>query len=820
MGHLEAPRARPQPAHANASVGRLMLAALAWRNWPVSGRLTAVVVIAVILDGVLGGLRLAAAADSTAQFGRVAQLAVLGQQVTSLAHEMEDERDQTAGFIAAGRPAAGIAAVQREYAATDAAAKNVRLAAAGIGASFPPGTRAKVTAVLDRISDLGGLRDAALRTQLPSLPVIIDYSESIADLFSLNDEIAQGSADSTLEDTVRTLGSLSRMVEDASVQRALLYAALTEHQFEPGALQDLITTQAAQASDLTSFQASATLAEQQIFGNTVTGPSVDQALLTEQHVIEVGSPQTAGLSLSSASAAQQWYSAMSDTISRMRVVEAQTARSVVAQSRALKQGPERSALLTGILAAMILLLVLLTTLVVARSLVLPLRRLRAGALDIATSSLPTRVRELGEARDPAANLDVEPIAVHSTDEIGQVARAFDLVHSEAVRLAGNEAILRRNISAMFVSLSRRSQSLIERLGQMMQSAGQREQDPIRHAEFSAMEHLLIRMRRHSENLLVLAGYEAVRRWSGSLSLEELVQEAVSEIEQHNRVDLDIRPGILVAGQAGTDVVHLLAELIENATRFSPRDTRVEVLGYGLTSGGVLLEIHDSGVGVSLSRLAEMNQRLDDPPVVDVSVSRHMGLFAVSHLAARHGVRVRLRTVSSGGLAALVWLPDSITGREEATPGHAYAQVPESAPEGIPAPTGQGLRVGGYLPIGGLRRPTHARSTSHPIAAAQPDAPEAFTLAAPVQAAEAVATPVQGSLTASGLPTRIPSANRIPGSPGLEQNEAPLPHGPVPPAVPSAEAVRARLSGFQRGIRRGEQQVSRAGERTDQERADH
>jgi hypothetical protein len=147
-------------------------------------------------------------------------------------------------------------------------------------------------------------------------------------------------------------------------------------------------------------------------------------------------------------------------------------------------------------------------------------------------------------------------------------------------------------------------------------------------------------------------------------------------------------------------------------------------------------------------------------------------------------------------------------------------VPESAPEGIPAPTGQGLRVGGYLPIGGLRRPTHARSTSHPIAAAQPDAPEAFTLAAPVQAAEAVATPVQGSLTASGLPTRIPSANRIPGSPGLEQNEAPLPHGPVPPAVPSAEAVRARLSGFQRGIRRGEQQVSRAGERTDQERADH
>ncbi len=843
MGHLEAPRAKPPPAHAAASAGWLMRlprpgsAALAWRNWPVSWRLTAVVVIAVVLDGVLGGLRLAAAAGSTAQFGRVTQLAVLGQQVTSLAHSMEDERDQTAGFIAVGRPVAGLAAVQQEYAATDAMARNVRSAAAGIGASFPPSTRAKVTAVLDRISDLGGLRDAALHTQLPSLPVIIDYSESIADLFSVNDEIAQGSADSTLEDSVRTLGSLSRMVEEASVQRALLYAALTEHQFEPGALQDLITAQAAQADALTSFRTSATLAEQQIFDNTVTGPSIDLALLMEQHAIEVGSPQTADLGISGVAAPQQWYSAMSGTISRMRGVEAQLAGSVVAQSRALRQGPEQSALLTGILTGTILLLVLLAALVVARSLVLPLRRLRAGALDIATSSLPARVRELGETPDPSAHLDVQPIGVRSTDEIGQVARAFDLVHSEAVRLAGNEAILRRSVSAMFVSLSRRSQSLIERLGQMMQSVAQQEQDPGRRSEFSTMEHLVIRMRRNSENLLVLAGYEAVRRWSGSVSLEELAQAAVSEIEQHSRVDLYIRPGIVVAGQAATDVVHLLAELIENATKFSPRDTRVQVSGYELTSGGVLLEINDSGVGVSPGRLAEMNRRLDDPPAADVSVSRHMGLFAVSHLAARHGVRVRLRAKSPEGLTALVWLSDSITGREDVAPGsrHAdvYAQVPRSASEGVPAQADHSLRVGGYLSIGGLRRSASERLTPHSIAAAQPDTPEAFTPAQPeqpaaavatsVQAAGAVATSVEGSLTVAGLPMRIPQANRTPSSAGLEENEAsqhPLPQRPVPPAMRSAEAARARLSGFQRGTRRAEQRITRAGERADQERADH
>ncbi len=669
--------------------------------------------------------------------------------------------------------------------------------------------------MLDRIRDLGGLRNAALHTQLPSLPVITDYSEAIADLFSLNDEVAQGSADSTLEDSVRTLGSLSRMVQDASTQRALLYAAFTEREFEPGALQDLIASQAAQASDLTSFQAAAPLAEQQTFNNTVTGQSNGLALLLEQHAIEVGSPQTAGLGVSVAAAPQQWYSAMSGRINQMRQVEAQVVGSVVAQSRALPQGPGQSALLTGILTGTILLLVLLATLVFARSLVRPLRRLRAGALDIATSSLPARVRELGDISDPSAHLGVQPIGVHSTDEIGQVARAFDQVHAEAVRLAGNEAILRRNVSAMFVSVSRRSQSLIERLGQMMQSAGQTELDPERRSEFSTMEHLVLRMRRNSENLLVLAGYEAVRRWSGSNALEDVARSAVSEIEQHSRVDLDIQRGITVGGQAATDVEHVLTELIENAAKFSPRDTRVEVSGHELTSGGVLVEIHDSGVGISADRLAEMNQRLDEPPMADVSVSRHMGLFAVSHLAARHGVRVRLHGAPSDGLTALVWLPDSITGRETAGRGGwragMLAQGPGSVSDGLAMQEDQNLRVGGYLRPGHRRRPAaHERLAPRSIATAQQPAEG---MAMPMATA-----PVQGSLTSAGLPTRIPQANRIPGSAGLEESTEPR-HAVQQPAR-SAEAARARLSGLQRGTRRAEQQIPRAGEGADQERVNH
>ena len=305
---------------------------------------------------------------------------------------------------------------------------------------------------------------------------------------------------------------------------------------------------------------------------------------------------------------------------------------------------------------------LIATLVVARSLVRPLRRLREGALDIATVQLPQRVRLLGEAEDPATSLEVAPIDVVSADEIGQVARAFDQVHAEAVRLAGNEAMLRSSFNAMFVNLSRRSQSLIERLARMIDSLEQNEADPDRLSNLFSMDHLVTRMRRNSENLLLLAGHETARKRSEPVPLADVARAATSEIEQYSRVTLKIQPGMAVTGQAVSDVVHLLAEIVENATIFSPKDTPVHVSAQELTSGGVLIEVSDSGVGIPEARLTEMNSRLDNPPVIDVSVSRHMGLFAVARLAERHGVRVRLRARPPRGMVALVWLPDSIIER--------------------------------------------------------------------------------------------------------------------------------------------------------------
>ena len=272
-----------------------------------------------------------------------------------------------------------------------------------------------------------------------------------------------------------------------------------------------------------------------------------------------------------------------------------------------------------------------------------------------------------------------PIDVDSTDEIGEVARAFDQVHREAVRLAANEAALRGNINAMFVNLSRRSQTLVERQIRLIDDLEQGEQDSERLANLFQMDHLATRMRRNSENLLVLAGHELSRRWSEPVALVNVLRAAVSEIEHYERVIPDMQPGISVRGQAVNDVVHLLSELAENATTFSPAETLVHVSGYSLNSGGVLLDITDQGVGMGAEEMAHANWRLDNPPVVDVAVSRRMGLFVVARLAARHGIHVRLRPASKGGLTALVWLPDEVVTRE--TP----ASVADLRPLGAVSP---------------------------------------------------------------------------------------------------------------------------------------
>jgi len=842
------------------------------RDWPVLWRLVAVIVLALIMGLVFGGLRVASAADSAAEFGRVSQLASLGQQVTRLVQALQDERDETTGVSSGGNR--GV--LQPWYGKTDAAAARVRGLAAGVGGSFPANIQASVSTVLSVINDLGDLRKTARASQ-DALAVIANYAAPIGDMITLNDLIAQGISDPSLVNDVRTLNSLSLAKDEAAQQRALFFHTFTDQFFGDGEQQALTTAQSEELSETASFETTATPAEQKSFITVVSGRGVDLAEGIEDLILIDGNPlditQVDGISLNKAPA--RWYSAMSDKIDKMQTVELQVARTIVARSLVLRRGAEESALFNGILTAVILFLVLIATLAVARSLVRPLRRLREGALDIATVQLPERVRQLGEDMDPAVSLDVAPIDVVSADEIGQVARAFDQVHAEAVRLAGNEALLRSSFNAMFVNLSRRSQSLIERLARVIDSLEQDEADPDRLSNLFSMDHLVTRMRRNSENLLLLAGHETTRKWSAPVPLADVVRAATSEIEQYSRVAMKIQPGISLTGPAVSDVVHLLAEIVENATIFSAKDTPVHISGQEIPSGGVLIEVRDSGVGIPEARLAEMNLRLDNPPVIDVSVSRHMGLFAVARLAERHGVRVRLRARSPRGLTALVWLPDDVAERGaarsgwpgsrpsrsaggQAANGWQAAAVPTPAMTPMPAtPTMPPMPSGAAAAAQAAaapREPAQAadsavsdwfRSSRSPA----PDSGGSPSAAPPAgggwragadgwaegkHAAQIVADPVRGDHTAAGLPVRVPRANLIPGSAGGHRAGSGAtsrpPDGRPADSRPadgrgaqaasaaraprSPELARRRLSGFQRGTRRAKGQTPHAGEGAD------
>jgi signal transduction histidine kinase len=222
------------------------------------------------------------------------------------------------------------------------------------------------------------------------------------------------------------------------------------------------------------------------------------------------------------------------------------------------------------------------------------------------------------------------------------------------------AELLKNQNAMIVSLGRRNQALLTRQLQLLESLEDAAQDADQLSALFRLDHLATRMRRNSENFLLLAGYEAAsRRWSQPVPLTDVLRAAASEIEQYERVMLNVQPGVQVIGQAVNDMVHLVAEIMENATTFSPEDTQVYVTAQILNTGGMLLDVTDNGVGIAEQDMAHANWRLDNPPAVDAAVSRRMGLFVVGRLAARHGIRVRLRHADSGGVTALIWLPDSL-----------------------------------------------------------------------------------------------------------------------------------------------------------------
>ena len=645
----------------------------ALKNWRVRSRLLLLIAIPTLTALALAGTFIYSSAQRALAYQRVQTLAKLGQADIALAGNLEYERDQAVFYVAmpppGGRagnrsPVATVrsqAALQRDvveqaFGYTDLSVGQFYGLAGQIGGSYSAQTQQALAPAQTALGGLRYLRTVAVNTQLPALVVEQKYTQLIDQLLALNDQIAQGAGDPALAQTVRVLSLVSAMKEEASEQRAILSSALEQGSFGPGQVAALQNALSAQQSNLAAFDVAADVGQRNLWDNSVNQSFAYLTSSEEQQALALAN---AGVSLKSdPTSAADWFGAMSNTIdSQMGSVEQNLAATVTSRAATLRHEAIVSALVVGAVVLAILALAFLATVAVGRSMIRPLRRLRSGALEVAGTRLPEAVRRINETEGEGEPQEVVPIDVDSTDEIGEVARAFDQVHKEAIGLASNEAALRGNVNAMFVNLSRRTQSLVQRQIHLIDDLEQGEQDSDRLGSLFRLDHLATRMRRNSENLLVLAGHEASQRWSQPVALVDVLRAAVSEIEQYERVSLTVQPGISVRGQVVNDVVHLLAELLENATSFSSAESRVNVSGHLLNSGGVLLDITDQGVGMPADEMKDANWRLDNPPVVDVAVSRRMGLFVVARLASRHGIRVRLRPGPTGGLTALIWLPD-------------------------------------------------------------------------------------------------------------------------------------------------------------------
>jgi hypothetical protein len=289
-------------------------------------------------------------------------------------------------------------------------------------------------------------------------------------------------------------------------------------------------------------------------------------------------------------------------------------------------------------------------------------------------SVPAAVARIGTA----------PAEVNSFERPDQAARAFDQTHRDLPLPTAGDGASRGKSNAMFVNLSRRSQALVERQLRLIESLEHGEQDQQRLASLSRLNRIAMRMHRNSQNLLVLAGQEQATSWNQPVTLVRLVEAALSEVEDYQRVSFEVQPDIAVRGPAVHDAVHLLVELIDNATSFSAADMPVHIRGHVLTTGGALVDVTDRGIGMAANEMAYANQQLDNPPPPDIDVPKWMGLLVVARLAARHGIRVRLNQADLGGLTALVWLPDEIlTHYSAADPGHPAA-APRAATASSPA----------------------------------------------------------------------------------------------------------------------------------------
>ncbi|MEU9233331.1 sensor histidine kinase [Streptomyces subrutilus] len=736
---------------------------------------------------------------------RLVTLAEQTRHTLTLAHLLGDERDAVVEYAAKGRPGTAKGPVQERAARTDRQIAEVQADADEATAR----ALARVQAVRTEAVDGKGSALAAHQA----------YAGVLAELLAPGDRLAELTpprATAALA-TTRPMAPLGQAVEQASATRGLLLAALAVprgEQLPNAAVVDELTTAAQRSrvreqAALDDFARAARPDVRQTLAATVTGPEVKAAddylkRLTDRPTLTSADRRTDPAAVGSALTAR---------IDRMRSVE-----STLAGQRASALAAQRDDDVTRLETVIALLGVLFLVTVgvstaVARSLTRPLSVLRRGAQRLATpegSVEPVRftgrndefaevVRHLNAVRDQTvslhtriAGLDADRRRIIGRNEA--LASGREALEEELAELRAGLEEHRRIMSTTSVSLSLRTLGLVERQLAVIEELESKEQDPDRLATLFKLDHLATVMRRHNENLLVLAGQEHGHGQGLPVPLVDVMRAAVSEIERYERVDLAALPSYTqVAGHAADDISHVLAELLENATTFSPPDVKVKVSGWLLDSGDVVLSVVDEGIGVTEDRLEALNARLSTPEAYDEEPEAEhglgLGLYVAGRLAARHGVTAELRTPRHGGTEALVVVPAALLPTTPpaspvhtlATPGGPALTLPgviaEANENTLPSRLRRSAAQDG--PVAQAEAAPGAPADGPgdgPVAAPEaevPDAPAAGQAvevpAAEVPVVEVPAAPAAGvpGEAPAGDPVAAPAAE-VPGGPGPEE----------------------------------------------------
>ncbi|MEU8183414.1 sensor histidine kinase [Micromonospora sp. NPDC049044] len=794
------------------------------RDARIRSKLALILVVPVTAVIALATVRLIAVGEGAFDATRARSLTSLSLNVSALTQDLQAERMAAAAYLAAPQQPAD--AYNLRVRETQQQVDAYRAERDRIG-DVPAALRDRLATIDGHLATLDGTRQKVLdRRQMAVAEATLRYGVILTDLVAYGDGLAQLPGSESLSDSRRAVAAFARAKASVAEEEAVAFTALSAGQLDPEQFSSFVATLTSQQEALVAFSLAADPVQRALVDSAVSGDAVGLADRVAADITRsVGQrPLVTALAATAAIGAQN---------DLMRWAEIQLQDRLLQQADEARSDVIRQAVIESILVLLTLIIAVSLAVVLARSLNDSLRRLREGALAVANHDLPDavqRLQNMGSVGDGGVDEIVrqvrDPIKLNSRDEVGQVAVAFNVVHREAVRVAAEQAALRTSVSAMFLNLARRSQTLVDRMIGELDAIERGEEDPKRLAQLFELDHLATRMRRNDENLLVLAGADsAVPRRDDALVVDVL-RAAQSEVELYNRIEFGtVDTDISVAAHAVNDVVRLVAELLDNATRFSPPNTTVVADGRRIRDY-VLIQIEDRGLGLSDSQLDSLNRRLAAPPSVDVAAFRLMGLAVVSRLASRYGIRVELRTNVEGGTVAQVTLPattvvlPSSRGREQAlsrprqpmaveqtplTPaGHseqfagaatAAATLPDQWRTDAPAPaqwqspldsrdTTPAVQMGGYS---GTRSAAPTPVAPAPVPPAPPARPAYGTSVGAASGGPTVAYP-----TIDPLPRRGSTADAADG-----RNAPGLPVGPVagagavaPPPAPPAPPVPA------------------------------